>query len=344
MRIVVDAMGADNAPFPEVEGAVEASLLDDMEIILVGDEAVLTAELAKHTKHGNIRIVHASERIEMHDTPMIAIRKKKGSSLHVGLRLLKEGKADAFLSAGNTGAVMMGSRVILGPIQGVARSAICQSLPTMDGSRVVILDLGANVDCTAEHLSQFAEMGQVFAELTLGIENPKVGLINIGEEQAKGNDIAKTVHRNLTAAEHINFIGNVEPKALFTGSVDVVVCDGFIGNIILKTTESVASLMKQIIKEELKSTWLSKLGALLSIGAYKNVKKRSDPNEQVGAHLLGVNGIVVILHGSCTAVGIKNALLGTREDFKLGLNQHIRTGIEELRGDVERIAQSESNE
>lgn len=337
MRIVLDAMGADDAPYPEVEGAVAASLIDDMEIILVGDESTLEAELAKHPKRGNIRIVHASERILMHDTPMTAIRKKKDSSLLVGLRLVKDGEADAFLSAGNTGAVMMGSRVVIGPIPGVARSAICQSLPTMDGGRVVILDLGANVDCTAEHLCQFAEMGQVFSELTLGVKNPKVGLINIGEESAKGNDIAKTVHRNLTAAKHINFVGNIEPKALFTGKADVVVCDGFIGNIILKTSESVASLIKQMLQEELTKSWLTKLGALLSISAFKSLKKRSDPNEQVGAHLLGVNGIVVIVHGSCTAVGIKNALLGTREDFELGLNKHIREGIAELRKDVDKI-------
>lgn len=337
MRIVVDAMGADDAPYPEVEGAVMASLQADMEIILVGDESTLAAELEKYPKRGNVRIVHASDRVLMNDTPMVAIRKKKDSSLLVGLRLVKDGEADAFLSAGNTGAVMMGARVVLGPIKGVARSAICQSLPTMDGRRVAILDLGANVDCTAEHLCQFAEMGQVFSQLTLGVKNPKIGLINIGEESAKGNDIAKTVNRNLTAAEHINFVGNIEPKALFTGKADVVVCDGFTGNIILKTSESVASLMKQMLQEELTKSWLTKLGAFLSISAFKSLKKRSDPNEQQGAHLLGVNGIVVIVHGSCTATGIKNALLGACEDYTLGLNQHIRDGIAELRKDVERL-------
>lgn len=337
MRIVVDGMGADDAPHPEVEGAVEASLIDGIEVLLVGDEGILKAELAKYPKHGKIEIIHASERVLMEDTPMVAVRKKKDSSLLVGLRLVKESKADAFLSAGNTGAVMMASRVILGPIPGVTRSAICQTLPTTTGGRVVILDLGANVDCTADQLCQFAEMGQVYAQLTLGVEQPRVGLINIGEEQAKGNDIAKTVHRNLTAAKHINFIGNVEPKAFFTGKADVVVCDGFTGNIILKTSEAVAGLMKNIIQEELKATWLSKLGAALSIKAFKNVKKRSDPNETTGAQLLGINGIVTIVHGSCTAVGIKNALVGAKEEFDLGLNQHIRKGIQDLRNDVERI-------
>jgi len=338
MRIVVDAMGSDNAPHPEVQGAVEASLIKDIGIILVGDESTLKPELAKYPNHGKIEIKHASERVLMQDKPMIAVRKKKDSSLLVGLRLLKTADADAFLSAGNTGAVMMGARVILGPIPGVARSAICQTLPTLDGSRVVVLDLGANVDCTADQLCQFAEMGQVYAQLDLGVEYPRVGLINIGEEQAKGNEIVKIVHRNLTASEHINFIGNVEPKALFSGKADVVVCDGFTGNIILKTCESVAELMKNMIKEELMSSWVTKLGALLSVKAFKNVKKRSDPNETTGAQLLGINGIVTVVHGSCTATGIKNALLGAKEEFDLGLNQHIRTGIEELRKDVEGIA------
>lgn len=337
MRIVVDAMGSDNAPYPEVEGAVDASLESDIEVILVGDQAVLEAELKKYSRHGKITIQHAAERVLMDDSPMQAIRKKKESSLLIGLRQVKEGKADAFLSAGNTGAVMMGSRVILGPIKGVSRSAICQSLPTTDGSNVVLLDLGANVDCTAEQLCQFAEMGQVYAQLTLGIKEPRVGLINIGEEQAKGNDIAKTVHKTLTASEHINFIGNVEPKVVFSGKADVVVCDGFTGNIILKTSEAIAGLMKHILQEELMSSWVTKLGALLSKKAFVNLKKRSDPNEKIGALLLGVNGIVVILHGSCTSAGVKNALIGAKEEFELGLTQHLQQGIEELRRDVENI-------
>jgi phosphate acyltransferase len=337
MRIVVDAMGSDNAPYPEVEGAVQASLEADIEVILVGDQDSLRPELAKYSRKGKINIVHAQERVMMGDSPMQAIRKKKDSSLLIGLRLLKEGEADAFLSAGNTGAVMMGSRVILGPIKGVSRSAICQSLPTMDGGNVVVLDLGANVDCTAEQLCQFAEMGQVYAQLNLGVKEPRVGLINIGEEQAKGNDIAKTVHLNLTASEHINFIGNVEPKAVFTGKADVVVCDGFTGNIILKTSEAVAGLMKNMLNEELKSSWITKLGALLSKKAFISLKKRSDPNEKIGALLLGINGIVVILHGSCTSNGIKNALLGAKEEFEMGLTQHLQQGIEELRRDVENL-------
>ena len=329
MRIVVDAMGSDAAPEPEVRGAVEASREIDSEIILVGDESLLSEKLKAFPDRGKVSIVHASEAVLMEDKPMVAIRKKKDSSLLVGLRLVKDGEADGFLSAGNTGAVMLGARVVLGPIAGVARSAICQVLPTKKDP-VVVLDLGANVDCTAHHLCQFAEMGQVFSQLTLGVKNPRVGLVNIGEEQAKGNEIARTVHRHLTAAEHINFTGNIEPKGIFEGKADVVVCDGFIGNIILKTSEGVASLIKTMIQRELMATPLSKVGALLSVGAFRRVRNATDPNFQPGAPLLGVNGIVTISHGSSTHDGIKNAILGVREEFDLGLNQHIQAGIKEL--------------
>lgn len=341
MRIVVDAMGSDAAPEPEVRGSVEASLEIDSEIVLVGDEALLSEKLEAFPDRGKISVVHASEAVLMEDKPMVAVRKKKDSSLLVGLRLVKEGKADGFLSAGNTGAVMLGARVVLGPIKGVARSAICQVLPTKKDP-VVILDLGANVDCTAHHLCQFAEMGQIFSQLTLGVENPRVGLVNIGEEKAKGNEIAKTVHRHLTAAEQINFIGNIEPKGIFEGKVDVVVCDGFIGNIILKTSEGVASLMKTLVERELMATPLSKLGALLSLGAFRRVREATDPNFQPGAPLLGVNGIVIIAHGSSTHNGIKNAILGARAEFDLGLNEHIQKGIEELNASESELAHVEA--
>ncbi len=331
MRIVLDAMGSDEAPGPEIEGAVAASLEDEnLRILLVGDEEALKAELAKYPKHRNIDIVHASERVAMTDAPTLAIRKKKESSLLVGLRLVKEGEADGFISAGNTGAVMLGSRVVLGPMRGVARSAICQVLPTKKDP-VVILDLGANVECTADHLCQFAEMGSVFSRIALGVENPKVGLLNIGEEQVKGGQIMKSVHRRLSGTDTINFIGNVEPKAIFDGKSDVVVCDGFVGNLLLKTSESVASLVKTLIERELRSTWLSMLGGALSLGAFKRLKKTTDPNEHSGAPLLGVNGYVIILHGSCTAQGVMNGILGARKEFQLGLNEHIRAGIESFR-------------
>jgi len=342
MRIVVDAMGSDGAPEPEVKGAVQASLdAGDLEVILVGDSDVVNESLESHPNRGKISVVHASEAVKMDDSAAIAVRKKKDSSLMVGLRLVKDHKADAFLSAGNTGAVMLASRVVLGSIKGVARSAICQILPTTS-TPVVVLDLGANVDCSVRHLCEFAEMGSVFSQLTLGVKNPRVGLINIGEEQAKGNEVAKTVHQNLSAAKHINFIGNIEPKALFSGKADVVVCDGFVGNVILKTSESVASLMKTLVERELRSTFVSKLGGLLSLGAFERLKRQTDPNEHMGAPLLGVNGIVIIVHGSCTERGIQNAILGAQEGFELGLNEHIRKGIEELRASEGQFSPAES--
>lgn len=342
MRIVVDAMGSDKAPGAEVKGAVQASLLIGDEIVLTGDEPTLQKELDRFPKRGAISIVHATERIEMHDSPRAAIRKKKDSSLLVGLRLVKEGQADAFISAGNTGAAMMGARVILGPIKGVSRSALCQSLPTIPGRPVVALDLGANVDCSAQHLVDFATMGAIFSQLTYGVENPRVGLINIGEETSKGNEIAKTVHKHLDAAEHINFIGNIEPKAMFEGQADVVVSDGFVGNIILKTSEAIAKLIGVMLEEELKANPLRMLGAALSQGAFKGLKKRTDPNERPGAPLLGVNGIVVILHGSCNEHAITNAILGACKEHELKLNDHIREAVGEVHAAVALLKQTEN--
>jgi glycerol-3-phosphate acyltransferase PlsX len=330
MRIVLDAMGADAAPDPEVRGAVEASLETKAEIVLVGDESLLKKKLAAYPKRGAVSIVHAAERVFMDDTPMVAVRQKKNSSLMVGMRLLKEGNAAGFLSAGNTGAVMLAARVVLGPVPGVPRSAICQVLPTKQ-KPVVVLDLGANVDCTADHLCQFAEMGQVYAQLTLGVEHPRVGLLNIGEEKAKGNEIAKKVHQRLTATPHINFIGNIEPKALFEGHADVVVCDGFVGNMLLKTAEATVGLVKTLLEREIKASPLSMIGGALSLGAFRRLRRKTDPNQQVGAPLLGVNGIVIIAHGSCNYEGIKNALLGIEAEAELGLMDHIREGIAALR-------------
>lgn len=342
MRIAVDAMGSDAAPEPEVRGAVEASQTSpDTEIILVGDKPRLLEMLKTFPTRSNVSVVHASERVVMDDSPMVAVRKKKDSSLLVGLRLVKEGKADAFLSAGNTGAVMLGARVILGSIEGVARSAICQILPTTASNPFVLLDVGANVDCTARHLCEFAEMGSVFSQLTLGVKRPSIGLLNIGEEQAKGNEVAKAVHQTLTASEHLNFIGNIEPKAMFAGKADVVVCDGFVGNMILKTTESVAALVKTMVEHELKASLISKFGALLSLGAFARLRKKTDPNEKTGALLLGVNGIVIIAHGSCTSRGIANAILGAKHEFEMELTQRIREGIAALRASAD-LSSSES--
>lgn len=330
MRIVLDALGSDLAPGPEIRGAVEAARTGECEIVLVGPEDDLKKRLAAYPKCKNISIVHAPYRIEMHDSPVSAVRQKRDSSLHVGLRLIKHGEAEAFVSAGNTGAVMVAARTILRPIPGVVRSAVCQIVPTRENP-VVMLDLGANVDCTAKHLCQFAEMGSVYCRDMLGVKSPRVGLLNIGEEQVKGNELAKTVHRHLSNAPHLNFIGNVEPKAVFQGIADVVVTDGFVGNVMLKTSEGVASLIATLLKRELNRSWMSQIGAIFSIGAHRRLKRIIDPNEHPGAPLLGVQGTVIILHGSSTATGIKNGILGAGLSVRRNVNEHIRAAIEELR-------------
>ncbi len=330
MRIVVDAMGSDRAPLPEVSGAVEASTTSDVEVILVGDENELNETLSAYPDHGKISIVHASEVITMHDSPVMAVRKKKDSSILVGLRLLKEGKADGMVSAGNTGAFMVGSRTVLGPIRGVARSAICQMLPT-EKDPVLTLDLGANADCTARHLCEFAEMGMLYSKLALNVDNPRVGLLNIGEEVAKGNELAKTVHKYLTAHKGLKFIGNIEPKALFRGDADVVVCDGFVGNVVLKTSEAIAGLLTTLLKRELTADLLSKMGAFLSRGAYSRFKTHVDSDYYAGAPLLGVNGVVIIIHGGCSSKAVANAIQGASRAAECGLSEQIRVGVQELR-------------
>lgn len=336
MRVALDAMGSDNAPDIEVEGAVAASLESDSQIILVGDEAVLTEKLAAYPRHGDIKIVHASEAITMNDSPSEAIRHKKDASLLVAMRLVKAGEADAIVSAGNTGAVHVGARIVLGPIRGVSRSAICGTFPTTEG-RVLMLDIGANVDCSARQLCEFAEMGIAYSQYALGVDEPRVGLLNIGEEVAKGGQLAKEVHRNLTAAPHVNFIGNVEPRGMFNGEADVVVCDGFIGNLMLKTSEAVARLTGNLLKAEFEASSMNKIAAMLARKSLLAIKAKVDPNESAGAPLLGVNGIVIIIHGSTNANGVSNAILGARVAFENRLNAHISENIEELRRVVVRM-------
>lgn len=334
MRIALDAMGSDNAPINEVHGAVVAAKSSDVEVLLVGDEAELKPAVAAYRSPPRLAIVHASQSVGMHEQPMPAVRKKKDSSLLVGLRLVKSGEADAFISAGNTGATMLAARTVLGPIPGVGRSAICQMLPTLKDP-VLVLDLGANVDCTARHLCEFAEMGAIYAERVLGVEKPRVGLLNIGEEGAKGNEVAKKVHARLSGEPLINFVGNVEPYAMIDGETDVVVCDGFVGNVVLKTSEAIARLITTRVKHQLKSSLLSRVGALLSLGAFRRLKKDIDPNEYPGAPLLGVNGIAIILHGSCSARAIVNAVHGAGKSVEAELVAHIREGIAELRRESE---------
>ena len=330
MRIAVDAMGSDNPPDVEVEGAVHASLNSDIEIVLVGDETLLEEKLGAYAKKGNITIRHAPEVISSKEQPVVAVRTKKQSSLIVAMRMVKEGEAQAVISAGNTGAVMVAARTILGPIPGVARPAISQTLPTLQG-QVVMLDLGANVDCTARQLCQFAEMGIAYSHYTLGVENPRVALLNIGEENLKGGAIAREAYNTLSKTAHVNFVGNVEPHALAEGKADVVVCDGFAGNLFLKTSEAVAFCIKKLLRETFESSSMSKFGAVLARKALLQMKQKMDPNEYPGAPLLGICKTVIILHGSCTARGVENAILGTHTAIENNLIDHIRESIVKLR-------------
>jgi len=330
VRIALDAMGTDNPPGPEVEGAVLASLNSDVEVILVGDEDLLKEKLEAFPKKGNVSIRHAPEAITPLEPPVIAVRKKKHSSMHVAMRMVKEGEAQAFISAGNTGAIMVAARVILGSIPGVARPALSQTFPTLQG-RTVVLDLGANVDCTARHLCEFAEMGVAYSRHALGVENPRIALLNIGEENVKGGAIAREAYRTLSKASHLNFIGNIEPRPLCEGKADVVVCDGFIGNLFLKTSEAVAYFMGKMVREHFESSNMSKIGAVLARKALKQIKHKMDPNEYSGAPLLGVDGTVIVLHGASTVRGLENAIYGTQHALENHLLEHIRENIQTLK-------------
>ena len=328
MKIVVDAMGGDHAPEAAVEGAVMAAREYDTEIILTGlsDQIHSILNRLDPDHHLSIQVVHADEVVEMHDSPSKVLRSKRKSSMKIGLDLVKEGTASAFLSAGNTGAVLAYSTIILRPLKGVDRPAIAIQLPTLKGN-AILLDAGANVDCKTNQLFQFGIMGHVFAEYILGKKNPLVGLLSIGEEDGKGNEIVKEAFQMLKAS-HINFIGNVEGKEVYRGNADVIVCDGFTGNVALKISESLAEMIGSNLKRLFKSNWLSKLGYLLLKPKLDEFKKKVDYSETGGAPLLGVNGVVIIAHGSSSPKAIKNAINRARELSEKNINAHIQQGIE----------------
>ena len=328
MKIVVDAMGGDHAPEAAVEGAVMAAREYETEIILTGlsDQIHSILNRLDPDHHLSIQVVHADEVVEMHDSPSKVLRSKRKSSMKIGLDLIKEGTAAAFLSAGNTGAVLAYSTIILRPLKGVDRPAIAIQLPTLKGE-AILLDAGANVDCKTNQLFQFGIMGHVFAEYILGKKNPLVGLLSIGEEDGKGNEIVKEAFQMLKAS-HINFIGNVEGKEVYRGNADVIVCDGFTGNVALKISESLAEMIGSNLKRLFKSNWLSKLGYLLLKPKLNEFKKKVDYSETGGAPLLGVNGVVIIAHGSSSPKAIKNAINRARELSEKNINAHIQQGIE----------------
>jgi len=307
MRIAVDAMGGDYAPAEIIKGAIEASSQCGILVTLVGDRESIDRELAKHAAAGlPIEIKHASEVVQMDEHPANAIRRKSDSSIVVAADLVSSGEAQAMVSAGNTGAAMAVATLRLGRIQGIDRPAIGALLPTMNGM-AVMLDAGANVDCSVENLLQFAVMGSEYAERMFKIPNPRVGLLSIGEEAIKGNELTKAANAQLSRTS-LNFVGNIEGKDVFGGAVDVVVCDGFAGNIVLKAGEGMAEFVLAILKREIGQGFLYRLGALLLRPAFRQVKAKLDYAEYGGALLLGVNGVCIICHGRSDARAIRNAI------------------------------------
>lgn len=305
-------MGGDHAPQELVKGAAQAAKEFGYEIILVGDEKRLKAELLRYPKVKGLSIIHAGETIDMDESPVAAVRKKKDASVNVAVSLVKKGQADAIVSAGNTGALMAAGLFGLGRIKGVERPAIATIFPSTNGP-VLLLDMGANVDCKAKHLVQFAHMGSVYAEHVMHRPDPKVGLLNIGEEPEKGNELTLETHPLLKASK-LNFVGNVESKEILQGKVDVVVCDGFIGNLILKFGENLASNIVGMLKTELNRNPVTKLGALMLSPALMNLKKMVDYDEYGGAPLLGLAGVCYKAHGRAKAKAIKNAIRVAAEE------------------------------
>lgn len=329
MRIAVDAMGGDHAPSTIVEGAVLAAREYGVEIILVGQEERVRAELVKYDDHRNLHITiqHADEVVEMDDVPAKAVRTKRHSSMKIGLDLVKSKEADAFVSAGNTGAVLAYATLTLRPLKGVDRPAIAVQLPSLKGPSILI-DAGANVDCKPIQMFQFGIMGHVIAKYILGKEKPRIGVLSIGEEDGKGNEITKSVFQMLQKG-HINFIGNVEAKEVYRGEADVIVCDGFTGNIALKISQSMAEMISENLRSVFKTNLRTKLGYWL-IKPYLDQKKKSvDYSETGGAPLLGVNGVCIIAHGRSTGKAIKNAINRAKELVDKNINEHIRSDIEE---------------
>ena len=329
MRIALDAFGSDNAPFPEVEGAILA-IKEDIcsKIFLVGDEVILANELKKFIYDtSRIEIVHAPDRITMNDHAAASVKGKQESSLVVAVRLYKEGIVDAVVSAGNTGAVMTASLFTYGRIKNISRPAIAITVPTLT-SYVIILDAGANVDCTPENLVQFSKLGNLYAKFYFNITNPKVGLLNIGEESTKGNDLTKKTYQLLEQTPEIHFSGNVEGKDVLKGVVDVIVCDGFVGNVILKTVEGAAMAIFSMIREQMKKDWVARIGAILSYPVYAYLKKKLDHREYGGALLVGLNGLSIIAHGRSDAKSIKNAVRIASKIAESGFIEHAKICFE----------------
>jgi len=333
--IALDAMGSDRAPKPEIEGAIHAARQYGVRVLLIGPEEIVNVELRRHSSaaHLPIEVVHASEYITM-DDKIEAIRAKRDNSMRVGLRLVREGQANGFVTAGNTGAAMATAKIVLGAVPGVDRPALAAVFPTAPGTAAMLLDVGANVDCTPENLEQFAVMGDIYFRAMFGSafgkgHSPRVGLLSIGEEETKGNELTLAAFQLLKQLP-LNFVGNVEGRDLYNGEVDVIVADGFVGNVALKISEGVANLVRTALKESLKATITRQVGALLSRSAFTDFKKRLDHTEYGGAPLLGLKGVCIITHGSSNANAMKNAIRVAAEFSQRGVNDSIERGLASL--------------
>lgn len=332
MRIALDAMGGDRGSELLVRGALSAVReKEDLEVILLGSRSLLEDQLANIIAKGDpverLHIEHAPETVSMHESPVEAMRKKKNSTIMVGFELVKNGQADAVVSAGNSGATMAAAIRKLGRLKGVSRPGIASLFPTLK-QPVIIMDIGANVDCRPKHLFEFAVMASSCSRLLLGIERPRIGLLSIGEETGKGNALVKETHALLTDS-NLNFVGNVEGRDVYQGDIDVIVCDGFVGNISLKVSEGLAEAAMQMLRNEIMKTIRAKIGYLLIRKAFKNFRKRVDYAEYGGAPLLGINGTGIISHGKSNATAIKNAIDVAADMVRNKVNDTILKSLEE---------------
>lgn len=329
MKVAVDAMGGDFAPQTVVEGAVLAAEIQHIPVILIGDKERLEYELSKYNDRAKdlpISIQHASEVVGMHESPSSALRKKKDSSIRVAFELVKKGEASAVVSAGNSGAAMAVGMLVFKKLKGVDRPAIAVALPTLKGP-AIMLDVGGNVDCKPYHLVQFAIMGSVYARYILKKDGPRIGLLSNGTEESKGNNLIRETHSILKKGS-LNYIGYVEGRDIYYGDVDVVVCDGFVGNVALKISEGLIDAMGTMVKKEILSGIIPQLGYLLSKGAFDRIKKKMDYSEYGGAPLLGIDGICIISHGASSAKAIKNAILLACNYANQRVNIHLMEDLE----------------
>jgi glycerol-3-phosphate acyltransferase PlsX len=325
IRVALDAMGGDRGPEVNIEGAVAAARELGATVLLVGDQAVLERTLERHDARGlSLSVVHAPEAVEMGESPSAAVRRKRRSSIRIGMELVKRGEAEAFVSAGNTGAVM--ATALLGPLPGVERPAIAVVVPTLHDP-AVLLDVGANVDCKSRHLAQFAIMGNVYARDVLGRPAPRVALLSIGEEEGKGNELTRETFKALEETPSLQFIGNIEGRDVFSGMADVIVCDGFIGNVALKISEGLADTLFHLLREEIKRDLRGRAGSLFLVPAFRRFKRRIDAAEFGGAPLLGVRGVCCISHGRSTPKAIRNAIRVANECVTNQVIAHIREGV-----------------